>query len=203
MNQHGIQNPLRLLEASLKQCGDVIEAISANQADWPTPCAEWSVQDLLHHLLVQDLHRFTMVARGNRVEVVGVNAMGGADWTTRFSNAAEKLMDAWVAADLSEQVALQGGGEASLRSRIGLQITEFTVHSWDLAVATAVTTRLDDELAERSLEWSQRITKPEQRGPGQAFGPEVRAPLNAAIYPRMAAWFGRDPHFQPRSGDGL
>ncbi|MGO4384541.1 TIGR03086 family metal-binding protein [Specibacter sp. RAF43] len=198
MPPHSISNPLQLLERSLDQCAEVIAAISANQADWPTPCAEWTVQDLLHHLVVQDLHRFTVMARGSHVDPQAATATVGADWCTRFSDGAAMLMRAWSTADLNRQVALPGGGEAPLRSRIGLQIAEFTMHSWDLAKATGVSNVLDPTLAEQSLAWAQRTMRPEFRGTDKGFAAEVRVPLNADVYARLAGWFGRNPMF--RSG---
>ncbi len=197
MPPHLIPNPLQLLERALDQCGEVIQAISASQADWPTPCAEWTVQDLLHHLVVQDLHNYTVMARGNNVDPKSATATVGADWSTRFADGAAMLMRAWAVADLSSQVALPGGGEAPLRSRIGLQIAEFTVHSWDLAKATGVHVMLDPALADQSLAWSQRVMKVDYRGPDKAIGHEVRVPLNADTYARLAGWFGRNPLFAP------
>jgi uncharacterized protein (TIGR03086 family) len=196
MPPHLIPNPLQLLERSMDQCLEVIAAISSNQAHWPTPCEEWNVQDLLHHLVVQDLHNFSVMARGSNVDPQATHATVGADWSTRFGDGAATLMRIWNAADLSRQVALPGGGEAPLRSRIGLQIAEFTVHSWDLAKATGVPIILDPALADQSLAWSQRVMKPEYRGADKGVGHEVRVPLNADSYSRLAGWFGRNPQFQ-------
>ncbi len=198
MPPHTIPNPLQCLDNSLNQCAEVIGAISANQAEWPTPCEDWSVQDLLHHLVVQDLHNYTVMARGSNVDPLAATATVGADWYTRFTDGAAMLTRAWAAADLNAQVALPGGGEAPLRSRIGLQITEFTVHAWDLAKATGVPIVLDPALADQSLAWAQRMLKPEYRGSERGIGPEVRVPITADSYTRLAGWFGRSPYF--RSG---
>lgn len=203
MPPHSIPNPLHLLNRSLTQCAEVIAAIAANQAQWPTPCSQWNVQDLLHHMVVQDLHNFTLMARGSHVDPVDAHATVGADWSTRFSDGAAMLLRAWAAADLSHQVALPGGGEAPLRSRIGLQIAEFTVHSWDLAKATSVPVSLDPALADQSLAWSQRVMKAEYRGSGKPFGNEVRVPVNSDSYARLAGWFGRNPQFQPGPYEGV
>ncbi|MDJ0316521.1 TIGR03086 family metal-binding protein [Arthrobacter antibioticus] len=196
MPPHTIPNPLQFLESALNQCAETISAISSNQADWPTPCVDWSVQDLLHHLVVQDLHKFTIMARGHNVDPPNPEAMFGADWSTRFSDGATLLMRAWSSADLSAQVALPGGGEAPLRSRIGLQISEFTVHAWDLVKATGVPIILDPVLADQSLAWAQRMLKPEYRDVERGIGPEVRVPVAADPYARLAGWFGRSPYFK-------
>lgn len=196
MPPHTIPNPLQHLESALNQCAEVISAISANQAEWPTPCADWNVQDLLHHLVVYDLHKYTLMARGNKVDPLAADATVGADWSTRFTDGAALLMRAWASADLSTQVALPGGGEAPLRSRIGLQITEFTVHAWDLVKATSVPIILDPVLAEQSLAWSQRMLKMEHRGADRGIGLEVRVPIASDPYTQLAGWFGRSPYFR-------
>lgn len=202
MLPHTAPNPLQFLDGALNQCAEVIGAISANHAEWATPCPEWNVQDLLHHLVVQDLHRYTIMARGHNVDPLAAEATVGAGWSTRFTDGAHMLMRAWIAADLSAQVALPGGGEAPLRSRIGLQATEFTVHAWDLVRATGVPIVLDPTLAEQSLAWAQRMLKPEHRSVERGVGPEVHVPLTSDAYARLAGWFGRSPHFRtgPRAG---
>ena len=196
MASHMIPNPLSLLEQSLDQCVEVISAISANQAHWPTPCNEWNVQELLHHLVVHDLHRFTLMARGENVDPLSATATVGADWSQRFADGATMLVRTWSAADLNRQVALPGGGEAPLRSRVGLQIAEFTMHSWDLAKATGVPVVLDPVLAEQSLAWAQRTMRPEFRGGDREFGEEIPVPPTADAYSRLAGWFGRNPSFR-------
>lgn len=191
-----VPNALSLLDRSLEQCLAVISALCAEQADWPTPCSRWRVKDLLHHLVLQDLHHFTLLARGGTVEPAGTGTPVRADWTSRFSDGADQLARTWATADMGVQVALPGGGEAPLRSRLGLQIAEFTVHAWDLAVATDVPVRLDPVLAEQSLAWAQRTHKAVLRGPGCAFGIEVPVAGSAEPYARLAGWFGRDPAFR-------
>ena len=88
------------------------------------------------------------------------------------------------------------GQQAPLRARADQQITELTVHGWDLAVATGQQADLDPALAEHALGWSRRMLRPELRGPG-AFRPEVPVPPDAPAYQRLAGWFGRDPGWSP------
>jgi hypothetical protein len=47
-----------------------------------------------------------------------------------------------------------------------------------------------------ALDWGRENLGPEFRGDeasGRVFGPEVSVPKDAALYDRLAAFFGRDP----------
>jgi uncharacterized protein (TIGR03086 family) len=92
---------------------------------------------------------------------------------------------------------LPGGARAPLRSRADQQIAELAVHGWDLVAATGQRADLDPALAEHALRWCRQMLRPEFRGPGRAFGPEVAASPDAPAYQRMAGWFGRDPDWTP------
>jgi uncharacterized protein (TIGR03086 family) len=92
---------------------------------------------------------------------------------------------------------MPGGGEAPLGGRASHQITELTVHGWDLARATGQTGELDTHLAEHALGWSRPMLRPEFLGPGNAFGLEVPVHGAAPAHDRLVGWFGRDPAWRP------
>ncbi|WP_067722137.1 TIGR03086 family metal-binding protein [Nocardia yamanashiensis] len=184
-----------LVERAVAQLGDVIAAVRPDQAGLPTPCQEWRVGRLLDHLVGQDLPAFTTAARGEDVDWASVpHEEIDADWSAEFEVRSGPLLDAWRAGDLDRPVRAMGG-TGPLRGRADQQIAEFAMHTWDLARATGQQPELDPELAERALAWSKRLLRPEYRGPGKAFGPEVPIPADAPAYDRLAAWFGRDPHW--------
>jgi uncharacterized protein (TIGR03086 family) len=118
------------------------------------------------------------------------------DWAEACDNATRELLATWRAADIDAMVAT-GGGQAPLRSRADQQIAELGVHTWDLAKATGQDAPADDAVAEHALAWSRQTLKPEYRGAGRGFGPEVLVASDAPSYDRLAAWFGRNPAWQP------
>jgi uncharacterized protein (TIGR03086 family) len=188
---------LMLVGRALDQTGAIIAAIPVGQAGLATPCPVWDVRTLVRHVVGQDLRNFVVSARGETADWQAPADELGEDWAADFRAGAARLMDVWRAADLDQPVATPAGGRAPLRGRADQQIAELAVHGWDLAQATGQQPGLDAALARHALSWSRQMLRPEFRGPGRAFGPEVPVPPDAPIYRRLAAWFGRDPGWTP------
>jgi len=150
-----------------------------------------------YYLAGQDLRNFIVAARGETADWQSPADELGEDWAAAFRDGAQRLVAVWRATDLDLPVAIPGGGHAPLRSRADQKITELAVHGWDLVKATGQQADLDPVLAEHALNWSRPMLRPEFRGPGQAFGPEVPVSPDAPIYQRLAGWFGRDPGWTP------
>jgi uncharacterized protein (TIGR03086 family) len=185
-----------LLERALDQTAALVEETGASQAGLATPCVGWDVRTLVQHLTGQDLRNFLVVARGGSPDVRAPADELGEDWTAAFRDRAAPLRAEWRAADLDREVPVPGGS-APLRSRANGQITELTVHGWDLAMATGQRDGLDPALAEYALGWSRQTLRPESRGPGKPYGLEVPVSPDAPAYQRLAGWFGRDPWWTP------
>ena len=190
---------IALLERALDQATVVIDAIRPDQATLPTPCSEWNVQALVQHLVGQDTRNYIRAARGEMPDWQVPPDELGPDWSADFGARVAELRRAWHDADLDRLVPWMGGHPAPLRQRADQQLTEFTVHSWDLAVATGQDLGgLDPELAEHALRWAQPLLRPEVRG--AAFAPSVPVGDDAPAYDRLAGWFGRDPAWRPPAG---
>jgi uncharacterized protein (TIGR03086 family) len=190
-----------LLGRALDQTAAVISAIPVSQAQLATPCPGWDVRALVRHLIGQDLRNFMIAVRGETADWQAPADELGADWAEAFRARAGQLRALWRAADPDALIDLPGGGQVPLRSRADQQITELTVHAWDLVKATGQHQDLDPALAEHALAWSHRMLRPESRGPGKAFGLEIPVPPDAPAYDRLAGWFGRDPGWtQPAGG---
>jgi uncharacterized protein (TIGR03086 family) len=194
------EDSVALLGRAVDQTAAVISAIPASQAELATPCPDWDVRDLVRHLIGQDLRNFMIAVRGGAADWQAPADEFGEDWAAAFRARAGQLLAVWRTADVDQLIDLPGGGQAPLRSRADQQITELTVHSWDLVTATGQPTDLDPALAEHALAWSHQLLRAESRGPGKAFGPEIPVPPDAPAYQRLAGWFGRDPGWTPPAG---
>jgi uncharacterized protein (TIGR03086 family) len=177
------------LSKAVDQTEGVISRISGDQAELPTPCESWDVDDLIGHV-VDDLHRFTARAAGS--ENGGpADQSTSDDWVGTYREAADGLLSAWQRDGALDRTVKLPFGDVPATWFVGQQLADLLVHGWDLAKATGQATDLDPELGEAALDWGRENLRPEFRG--KEFGPEVPVPDEAPLYDRLAAFFGRDP----------
>jgi len=170
------QESVVLLCRALDQTGDVLAGVKPDQLSGPTPCGDWTVEQLIAHILAAPGNFATMMS-GGEPDWSAAPPPVPEDWTGAFRSSADDLIHLWHQKD---DVA---GAD--------WQTPEFAVHTWDLAQATGQSADLDQEVGERSLEVMSQGLTPENRG--DVFGPEVKVSDDAPIYDRLAAWAGRDP----------
>ena len=169
-----------VLSRALDQAGDVMAGVQPDQLSGPTPCGDWTVEQLIAHLLATPGNFITM-ATGGEPDWSAAPPSVPEDWTGAFRSSADDLIHLWHQKD-------DGGGA-------DWQTAEFAVHTWDLARATGQSTDLDPEVAERGLAFMSQGLTPDNRG--GAFGPEVSVPDDAPIYDRLAGFAGRNPAGTP------
>ena len=165
-----------VLRRGLDQLAGLLDDVPPGAQGNPTPCPEWSVQDLVDHIVAAPL-RFARMARGQEVDWSSTPSAGPEPGVS-FRSHADDLMGA-VTADADP------GGPVT-----DWQCAELAVHTWDLATALGRPTGdLDAEVAERGLAFMRGSLTDDNRGP--AFGPEQPAPAGADAYQRIAAFAGR------------
>ncbi len=162
-----------LIASGLDQAVTIVESISADQLDLPTPCSKWNVQELTDHLV-------------NSAAQMAVMAQGGEpDWSALSDHHDEP-------APVLRQAAndIVAAFEAGTNAPEGMVVSELAVHTWDLATALGRDTdELDPALAEAGYAFMSKSLTDERRG--DAFDPELQAPEGANAYERIAAFAGR------------
>jgi uncharacterized protein (TIGR03086 family) len=166
-----------VLRRGLDQLTGLLEEVHGDARGAPTPCEQWTVQDLVDHVVATPT-RFALMARGEKVDWSSVPSSGDEP-AARFRSNAEELLRVLADDDGS------GGGVP-----LDWQCAELAVHTWDLATALdRPTGDLDAEVAERGLAFMRQGLTEDNRSP--AFGPEQPAPEGADAYQRLAAFAGR------------
>jgi uncharacterized protein (TIGR03086 family) len=165
--------------------GDRVRRISHDAWTQPTPCARWTVREVVGHVV--SVHRHV---------VAGLDASAPPPPATDADLAA-----AWTAAT-AEVVAALGDPERAaapvtgrfapmpLEDLVGrLLCSDTIVHTWDVARATGQDERLDP--AGVSYAFTMLLPADEAiRGPG-SFGPKIEPPTAADEQTRFLCFLGR------------
>jgi len=169
---------LEVLARGLEQTALLVGEVPDDRLADPTPCEEWTVSDLVDHVVLGTAN-FARTVRGEDVDWSAPTPHVGAERVDAFRAAAADLLTAW---------RQQGTDDAPIGP--DWQSAEVAVHTYDLAAALGrPTADLDPEVAERGLAFMRANLKPDIRG--EAFGPERPAPADADPYQQIAAFAGR------------
>lgn len=122
---------------------EAVDAVRTSDLDRPTPCAGWTLADLLAHMTVQH-HGFAAAARGNGADeavwkAATVTDAVRADPAGTYAAAAHDVLDAFAADGITEAMfALREfGPDATFPGAlaIGFHLVDYAVHGWDVAAA--------------------------------------------------------------------
>jgi uncharacterized protein (TIGR03086 family) len=168
----------------------VVEATSAEQYGDPTPCTDWTVRDLVAHLIAGNV-KYVEIGRGEEWARGAPEVVLDDDPGAMYRRTMDDLLGAWGQPGvLDRETALPvGRGRAELA--LYLHLGETLVHGWDLARATGQALPWEAGVVEASL---TQITSwlPPQRPPGSPFSDATPVAADAAPIDRLAAYLGRD-----------
>ncbi|MFD0819637.1 TIGR03086 family metal-binding protein, partial [Micromonospora zhanjiangensis] len=190
-------DPLELYRRSLNEFTARATQVSSDLWSAPTPCTDWSVYDLISHVVSEDRWTARLIA-GATIEEVGDEL----DGDLVGSDPAGAAMAAAAATDLamSEPGALDrtvrlSAGPTPAVEYLRQLMTEHLVHAWDLAVAIRADPRLDAEVVHEASCWFVDRMRLYQEG--NLIRPGIDVPAGAGEQDRLIASFGRDPGWRP------
>lgn len=171
----------------------MIETVRVDELSKATPCSAWDVRALINHM-IGGVYAFTQALEGEKLEQPGeVPDMIGDNAVESYRAAATAMMDAWRQPGAMDRTLALPPGDVPAPVAIGITLMEHLVHTWDLARALGRSSPMDPELASVALETLGQMIRPEFRGPGMPFGPEVPCPETAPVQDRLIAFTGRRP----------
>ena len=187
-----------VLERAFASTAKVLANLGSDQLDQPTPCASWTVRDLVNHIV--GAASWYAITAETGAAPTGEHDELAADFTTgdvqsAFEQGAQRAVAAFRAPGAMDKTMTLPFGEMPGSAFVLLASTDTFTHAWDLAKAIGQPSDLDPELAEQLLEFSKVAVPEEARGPeGRAvFGPVVEPPPDASAADRLAAYLGRQP----------
>ena len=182
---------LALYARGLDAFGDRVRSVPADRWSSPTPCREWTVRDLVGHVLGEQAWAPALLA-GETVEQVGDRFAGdllGDDPAGAWQRARDA---AWAAFDadgaLGRTVHLSYG-DAGAEHYLREMTADLVVHAWDLSRGAGLPEAdgLDGELVALADAMAP------QRPVDGLFDPPVDPGRDADPVRRLVARFGRDP----------
>jgi uncharacterized protein (TIGR03086 family) len=164
-----------------------------SDTDWglPTPCCDWTVRDLLHHLVYEQLWVPDVLA-GESVAEIGDRFEGdvlGGDPIGQWRASSAAARQAWLAPGVPDRVVRLNRGPLET-SVYGWEMTlDLGVHGWDLATGIGAESPLDTELADTLLVNFGPVVE-QWQGIG-IFDPPIPVSADADSPTRLLALLGR------------
>jgi uncharacterized protein (TIGR03086 family) len=182
-----------LLQATVDELNRLIANVKPDQLENATPCTEWTVHDLLNHM-IQGMTMFAISAEQGAIpdDVMG-KLMGedqvGEDYKGAVLAATTRAMKAFDQPGILEKMVTLPFGEMPAGTALNIGVFDIATHCCDLARATGQT--IDNpKLLEAALAKGQGFVQPGYRIPG-VFGPEIPADDSAPAEQRLMAFAGR------------
>lgn len=172
-------------EAALVVLQQVLRTMTRADSPLPTPCPEFTVRELIEHLLHSTMVLGHMA--GARI-TVHEDTESIEDLVTAVARPA---LDAWREHGLEGDVAL---AEGSMRARTAVAVfsIEFLVHGWDFATAVGQEYTVPEPLANYVLRLAARTIKLHERRQA-GFGDLVGLPPDSSSLHRLLGFTGRNP----------
>lgn len=163
--------------------------------DWdaPTPDTEWTVRDLVFHVVLEQQWIPPLLRglplREARRELAPLGPDLAAEWH-RYSALAT---EAWRSTPPGVPVQLSYD-TVEMEDYLREQVSDVTIHSWDLARATAADEALDNRLVEAV--WSVFEPQKETLEASGLFASPIPLPDDAPLQSRLLALTGRDDRLE-------
>jgi uncharacterized protein (TIGR03086 family) len=156
----------------------------------PTPCTEWTVSELLDHL-VTGARMFASVASGNAPATDAQQPEPSDDPRLRYADARTEMVSAWRRRGLNGEVPFGPFGETPAQIVCTTAMWDHLTHGWDLAQAFSKPYHVDDDVLAVVWDFSVSFMTPDRRGPGQPLAPAVQAAPTASRLDQLMAFLGR------------
>jgi uncharacterized protein (TIGR03086 family) len=181
-----------VLEQAIQSTRGVLAGVQQDQLSADTPCASWTVAELINHIVGGQFF-FATLAAGESPSGDAPPDFAAGDFVAAFDQGSAAAVAAFGVDGVMETVLHLPFGDMPGSAFIGIAATDTFVHGWDLARATGQGSDLDPTLAVGLLAGIRPAISHAFRGvDGQApFGPEQSAPENASKADQLAAFLGR------------
>jgi len=169
----------------------LLKCVTDDQLSAPTPCAGYTVADLVEHVDMVS-RGFAALARRDAEEAArGGRATADQGWRDDVAAQVRTLGEAWHDPGAWQGSTDAGGLELTNEGWGRVALTEMVVHGWDLAQATGQTVDLPEATLRACLDHVAAFV-PNAPVPA-LWGPAIAVSADAALIDRIVAVTGRNP----------
>ncbi len=190
---------LNLFLKAQREFGERVHAVTEQQWRQSTPAAEWTVADLVGHLIDehrwaapllhgQDLDSAAKIVQGARS--LPVDGGVGANLAEEWDEAAIGSADAFAADGALARTVELSRGTTPVRDYIAEMIVDLVVHGWDLGTAIGYSQPLSDDTV--AAAYAQVVEFGDLTGSGM-FDDPIPVDDDASTIDKLVALTGRDP----------
>ena len=194
-----MDDELNKFRSALRAFSERVHAIGEDQWSAPTPCRDWSVSDLVSHLIDENrwtaplLHGLDLASAGKVVEgsrKLPVHGGVGANLAEAWDEAAAEAGDAVSDKGALDRTVDLSRGPTPARQYIGEMIADLVIHGWDLGRAIGYTEPLPDDVVDAVFDIAKDMGDLSATG---MFAKPVDVPDDASTIDKLVALTGRDP----------
>ena len=178
---------ITLQKQAAREFGARVAAIT----DWsaPTPDTEWCVRDLVRHIIVEQQWIPPLLAGLSVLEAKRSIAPLGPDLAAEWETHSALADAAWAATPAGSPVNLSYD-TVTASDYLREQVSDVTIHAWDLARATGADETLDILLVEAV--WTVFEPQKDTLQASGLFASPIGLDDNAPLQSRLLALTGRD-----------
>ena len=157
----------------------------------PTPCAGWTLADLLRHQVGEN-HAFATAAREGSAPDWDAGELGDDAYAAYKSSVEDFLAAMADDAVLDRQLTVNHFGTFPGTIAAHMHLVDTVAHGWDLARTLGLPYEPDAEAVHAALQLAEHIPD-EGREVNGSFAHRVGVPADASELDRFLALLGRDP----------
>jgi uncharacterized protein (TIGR03086 family) len=186
------RTPDEVVELDRRAGQRMVELIagSANLGHASTPCAGWTVEDLVTHVIAGNV-KYAGIARGDDFVPGAPTVSIGADPAATYAETLAAMVEAWQQPGaLEREIGLPRGVRGPAEVAAWIHLGETLGHGWDLARATDQAPWFDDDIVS-ACHAATKQRMPPQRGEESPFA-DARETDSDSLIDQLAAFLGRD-----------
>lgn len=186
LNQESSPDPVALYRAATDHATAIVQAVRQDQLESSTPCTEWTVQQLIDHLVGGTEYLLSAAEQREAAQPADATA---ADF---HSGVADVLKALYVPGTMEQTCISPLGFEWPVAQAVAGTFMDVLIHTWDLARATGQDEKLDPALVYACTAMFLP-DMPEQGRTAGIVGPAVEVGDDASAQDRLLAAMGRRP----------